>query len=106
MTRRPGRYLLRLLVVMAVVAAVVGVGYLWRTSSSLASIVADGRDGRFRRDRGRAAFSLGNISDLLTTLLIGTAVMCSVIVVDKVRRRRRKMSGAGINPSSTSSGSG
>ena len=95
--RRPGRYGLRLLVILAVTAALGGLGYLWR-SSALASIVADGRphggDG-FQRDggglggRGSTAFSLGNIDDLVATIVIGVAVLGVVIVIDKARRRRR-----------------
>jgi hypothetical protein len=88
-TMRRGRYARRLLAVAAVVAALVGLGFLWR-SSSLASIVSDGGGGRSPQDRSRGtAFSLSNISDLVTTLLIGVGVMCFVIFIDKARRRRR-----------------
>ena len=95
--RRPGRYGCRLLVVLAITASVTGVGYLWR-SSALASIVADGgpgardgfiRDGAGSGGRGATAFSLGNIDDLIGTIVIGVAVLGVVIVIDKARRHRR-----------------
>lgn len=98
MTRRPVRYAVRLLMVAALVAGVVGLGYLWRANSSLASIIADGGGDRGRaggggvgnvRNGGGAAFSLGNSGDLFTTLGIGIGVLGLVIVVDKIRRRRR-----------------
>ncbi len=88
MTKRPARYALRLLVVAGVFAAVVGLGYLWR-NSPLASIVADGRDDGGRVRGSGPAFSVSNVGDLLTTMLIVAGVMCFVIVVDKVRRRLR-----------------
>jgi hypothetical protein len=89
-TRRPGRYVLRLLVVAAVVAALVGLGALWR-STSLASLVSDDGGARSGQDGG-PAFSLSNISDLVTTMLIGVGVMSFVILVDSARRRRRRSS--------------
>ena len=95
--RRPGRYGARLIVVAAVIAALVGVGYLWR-ASALSSVIADGgrqgRDGFPRADggpggRGSTAFSLGNIDDLVGTIVIGVGVLGVVMVIDRTRRRRR-----------------
>lgn len=88
---------MRLLVVAVVIAAIVGLGYLWR-SSSLASIITDGGgdrrppDGggdRFDRFRDSGAFSLGNIDELLQTMFIGVAVLAGVVFIDRARRQRR-----------------
>jgi hypothetical protein len=87
----------RLLVVMAVIAAVVALGFLWRISP-LKSLVIDDHGGhrpgggdRPPGDRfGRGgAFSLGNIDDLAQSALIGVVVLAAVVAIDKVRRRRR-----------------
>ncbi|MEO5723399.1 MAG: hypothetical protein ABIQ39_12125 [Ilumatobacteraceae bacterium] len=86
MTRKR-RFGQRLLVVVAVIAALIGLGYIWR-SSPLASIVSDGSDIGRRRGDG-AAFSLNNIGDLLTTIAIGVGGMSFVILIDKARRHRR-----------------
>jgi len=92
------RYLLRLLVVLAVTAAIIGLGYLWR-SSPAASLVSDsghhgppsvegplalpvGEDGR-----GGAA-GLSSLDDLGATILIGVGVLGVVVFIDTLRRRR------------------
>jgi len=103
MTRGPGRWAVRLLIVVVVIAAIVGLGYLWR-ASSLASIITDGGrehrphngDGgdRFDRFRNDGAFSLGNIDELVQTVFIGVAVLAGVVIIDRVRRARRP-----VNPS-------
>ncbi|HEY4333895.1 MAG TPA: hypothetical protein VGM78_15045 [Ilumatobacteraceae bacterium] len=66
--------------------------------SRLASLVADDSGGHDPRAGGPApgdfrgtgsAFSVSNLSDLMTTIAIGVGVMILVIVVDKIRRRHR-----------------
>ena len=96
------RYRRRLVVVVALVAAVIGLGFLWR-SSPAANLVADDRTGRaepaaptgplrgdaqFRSQNG-GGFSLANISDLGQTVVIGVGVLGAVVVVDRFRRHRK-----------------
>jgi ribose/xylose/arabinose/galactoside ABC-type transport system permease subunit len=93
--KRALRYTWRLVVVVAIIAAIVGLGYLWRGSSA-ASLVSDGRDrrpgfdgvDRFR-ERGSSVFGLSNIDDLLQTVLIGVVVLGVVVAIDRLRRRRK-----------------
>ena len=93
------RYARRLLIAIVVIAAIVGLGYLWR-SSSLASVITDGgHDGRGPggagdvrdrlHERGGSAFSLDSIDDLLQTVLVGVLVLGAVVAIDKARRRRK-----------------
>lgn len=100
---RPARYSRRLLVVLAVTAVIIGLGFVWR-SSSAASIVTDGGrpdrreiegqptpDGNTQpesRDRRGGAAGLASIDELGSTMLIGIAVLGVVVAVDTVRRRR------------------
>lgn len=100
---RAARYGRRLLVVLAVTAAIIGLGFVWR-SSSAASIITDGGrpdrrelegqpppDGTNRperRDRRGGAAGLSSIDELGSTMLIGAAVLGVVVAVDTVRRRR------------------
>ena len=81
---RPVRYLLRLLVVVMVMVALVGVGVLWR-HSPLASIIAGGDDDHIGDG---AAFSLGNLGDLFSTIGIVAGTIAGVVVIDHFRRRR------------------
>lgn len=97
---RGRRYAVRVLVVLAICGVLVGVMYLWR-STSLSSLVTDGRGGdrrppgggTFDRDRRRpgdgAAFSLSNVQDLVQTIAIGVGVLATVVVFDRVRRASR-----------------
>lgn len=98
--RKPGRYTMRMVVVLAVIAGVIGLGVLWR-SSPAASLVRNDRrfgDGRqrhapspreFRSDRGReSAAGLSSIDDLGQTVFVVAAITAVVVVVDKSRRRR------------------
>ena len=100
---RAARYSRRLLVVLAVTAAIIGLGFVWR-SSPAASIITDGGrpdrreiegqpapDGSNqpeRRDRRGGAACLSSIDELGSTMLIGVGVLAVVIAVDTVRRRR------------------
>ena len=100
---RAARYSRRLLVVSAVTAAIIGLGFVWR-SSPAASIITDGGrpdrrevggqpppDGAERperRDRHGGAAGLSSIDELGSTMLIGGAVMAAVVGIDIVRRRR------------------
>jgi hypothetical protein len=110
------RYATRLLVVMAIIGAIVGLGFVWRVSPA-AGIVADGggRDGRRlppgvsaadapssapaagttdgdrfeRRDRGSGGLSLSRADDLVQTMVLGAGVLAVVVLIDRTRRRRR-----------------
>lgn len=90
-------WLRRLGVVVLLICAVVALGFLWRVSP-LKGLVSDGHrdrfpggDGRPPRDRfgGGGAFSLGNLDDLVQTMVVGVLVLGVVVAIDKVRRRRR-----------------
>jgi len=95
------RYGRRLVVVAAVVAAIVGLGFLWKHSPA-ASLVADDRSGGDRvaragarpRDEGfrgndHSGMSLSNIDELVQTVVIGVGILGAVVVVDRVRRTRK-----------------
>ena len=96
------RYLRRLAVVCAVIAAVVGLGFLWRVSPA-AGLVADGggprrelpagasqpRDGDRHHLRLDGGLDLNSIDDLGQTVFIGVGVLGVVVAVDRARRRRR-----------------
>jgi hypothetical protein len=95
----------RLLVVVAVIAAVIGLGVVWR-SSPAASLVSNDRrfgDGGerggerhgdrpegFRGDRrGDGGAGLSSIDDLGQTVFVVAAIVGGVVVIDLARRRRR-----------------
>ena len=92
------RYAVRLLVVLAVTAAIIGLGYLWR-STSAASWVSDaghhGDQGAGNSlalpaggDRRGGAAGLSSLDDLGSTILIGVGVLGVVVFIDTLRRRR------------------
>lgn len=100
---RASRYARRLLVVLAFAAVIIGLAFVWR-SSSAASIITDGgrpdrreiegqpppdgTDRPERRDRRGGAAGLSSIDELGATMLIGGAVLAVVVGIDTVRRRR------------------
>ena len=92
------RYLRRLAVVAVIIALIIGLGYLWR-SSPAASLVSDsGRRGQQSVEgplalpvgedgRGGAA-GLSSLDDLGATILIGVGALGVVVFIDTLRRRR------------------
>ena len=99
------KFLRQMSAVVAVMAVVVALGFLWKNSSA-ASLVADDRrrpdqqtagpngapkdgpkDQRFER-RGAGGISLSNLDDLAQTLVVMGALVTVVIVVDRSRRKR------------------
>lgn len=99
------RYAARLLVIVAIIAVVVGLGFVWRVSPA-ASIVSNDREGRERRPvpagapapdeerferrrKGDGGLSLGSVDEVVQTMLIGVGVMAVVVLIDRTRRRRR-----------------
>lgn len=108
--RRPGRYVVRLVVVLAVVAAVIGLGVVWR-SSSAASLVANDRGFGDRRppagatggdhfggDRRNSAGGLSSIDDLGQTVFVVCIIVAGVVVFDKARRRRNPITPGRTSP--------
>jgi hypothetical protein len=88
-------------VVVAVIAAVIGLGVVWR-SSPAASLVANdhrfGDGGAFHGDRpegfrgdrrGDGGAGLSSIDDLGQTVFVVAAIVGGVVVIDVSRRRRR-----------------
>ena len=57
-----------------------------------------GRDGGPGGRGNGSAFSLGNIDDLVGTIVIGVGAMGAVILIDKALRRRRPVRPAVVGP--------
>jgi len=111
------RYAARLLVVVAIIAVVVGLGFVWRVSPA-ASIVSNDREGREgregrpvpagapapdeerfeRRRKGDGGLSLGSVDEVVQTMLIGVGVMAVVVLIDRTRRRRRASAAPPLAP--------
>src|SRR4051812_9284437 len=98
------------MVVFVVIGAFVAIGYVWKASPA-ASVVTDNHGqrqpsagsftppdqggppgaGPDQRDTPDGGFSVSNVGDLVQTLSIQGAVLAGVVVVDGVRRRRRRV---------------
>ena len=99
------KFLRQMCAVVAVMAVVVALGFLWKNSSA-ASLVADDRGGRNQLapppngapgaapdnqrfdQKGAGGISLSHIDDLAQTLVVMGALVTVVIVVDRSRRKR------------------
>jgi len=95
------RFLRHLLAVLAVIAVIIGLGYLWKASPA-ASLISNGGGhdaGRqFAPPRGNPSdqggrnldggFALGRVDDLAQTVIEVALIFGAVVLIDQARRRR------------------